>query len=107
MKRAPGLIPRADMARRIGRGAALLDRECPGWEAEVDPASIRVDEGESCVLGQLHGDYHEAIEALFSGSVAEAAQRGFDLARPGDLYATLGVLWRQQIDDRRQGKRRK
>jgi hypothetical protein len=104
MTRTAGLIPRAEMTRRVERGAILLDRECPGWENEVDPASLRMDEAENCVLGQIHGDYAGAIEALFSGSAVEAAGYGFELARTGDLYASLAIIWRQQIDNRKHDK---
>jgi hypothetical protein len=37
----------------VTRGAAFLDRQYPGWEWDVMPATINLRSDEDCVLGQL------------------------------------------------------
>jgi hypothetical protein len=42
---------------RVERGASFLDDADPGWYRRVDAASLELEHGTSCVLGQLHGDF--------------------------------------------------
>ena len=58
------MIARAEAEARVERGAALLDRERPGWQEDVDPFTLRIESCERCVLGQLYGDYTAGFSAL-------------------------------------------
>ncbi len=44
-------------ARRVARGAAYLDEVDPTWYRRVDPETLELSSGSSCVLGQLHGEF--------------------------------------------------
>lgn len=61
----------------VHRGAALLDRLRPGWEREVFPDSLRMDEVGECVLAQLFGGFQAGLDAL----QPEERRRPFGMAR--------------------------
>lgn len=43
----------AEMAHAAAaRGAAWLDKKCPGWELEINLADLDLGEGDRCILGQ-------------------------------------------------------
>jgi hypothetical protein len=48
----------------IGRSVRLLDRHLPGWEWEVDLATLEMRTPYRCVLGQLFGSYTHGKRAL-------------------------------------------
>lgn len=50
-------ISMEDARERVERGADFLDDADPGWYRRVDAASLELGSGDSCVLGQLHGDF--------------------------------------------------
>lgn len=54
---------------RAERGAALLDREEPGWADRINLSTFDLGDGCLCVLGQVYSRYAEGIKAL---ALAEA-----------------------------------
>lgn len=98
---------------RASAGASLLDAESPGWAERVDPTSLELGDGRSCVLGQLHGDYRRG---LFRSRVVAASSAPVRFASPVDLgfqasgaggpeserldYAFLTRAWREEIAQR-------
>lgn len=51
-----------DYARtRVRRGAAYLDDVDPEWYRQIDPETLELSSGSSCVLGQLHGDFRMGL----------------------------------------------
>src|SRR5215211_4856802 len=42
-------------AKRVVRGAALLDREAPGWERKIDLPTLDMSSTTACVVGQTVG----------------------------------------------------
>jgi hypothetical protein len=51
-------------AGRVARGAAFLDAVWPGWARNVDGDRLAMESCTECVLGQVRGDYHVAIDDL-------------------------------------------
>lgn len=47
--------------QRVQRGAAYLDDIDPTWYWQVDPMTLELSSGRSCVLGQLHGDFRRGL----------------------------------------------
>jgi hypothetical protein len=111
--------------RRAGRGAAYLDDADPGWHRRLDAGALSLDDGRSCVLGQLHGSFRAGLgrARLFNvGSAPRASLSpvayGFHCVRTGDEeaerrdYAFLNRAWlkevrrRQEEDARRRKQRR-
>jgi hypothetical protein len=78
-----------DYAARVRRGAALLDRFRPGWAREIDCDRLAMESCDSCILGQLWGDYmdgfRELVRPLDSRVLFSAANHGFAL------------FWREQM----------
>lgn len=50
-------ISPARAAKRVARGAAYLDDVDPTWYRAVDPDTLELSNGSSCILGQLHGEF--------------------------------------------------
>ncbi|MEM1116271.1 MAG: hypothetical protein AAF845_13205 [Bacteroidota bacterium] len=104
-----------DAARaRAARGAAILDAEDPGWANRVDAESLRLGDGQACVLGQLHGEYRRGLGRARVLDLSSAPSRfvspvdlGFQAV--GDLgkaaedldYALLTRAWRDIVRARR------
>lgn len=99
---------------RAARGAEILDAEDPGWADRVDAASLRLGDGQACVLGQLHGEYRRGLGRARVLDLSSAPRRfvspvdlGFQAV--GDLgeaaedldYALLTRAWREVVHARR------
>lgn len=61
---------------RVALGAALLDRECPGWRDRVWPRTLDMMAVDQCLLGQVHGDYFHGATLLGLDGTA-AREHGF------------------------------
>ena len=42
---------------RVQRGAEYLDEIDPGWHRRVNADTLELEDGQHCVLGQLHGEF--------------------------------------------------
>lgn len=101
-------IKQVAMHQAVEAGAALLDREQPGWAGRVDLVTLNLALCTECVLGQLFGDYHAARHRL-SGtndsvtSIQWAIEHGFTLmpGEPSVQWSRLRELWVEQIEARR------
>ena len=49
---------------RVAKGAAILDAKKPGWERQIDIASLQLADSCHCVLGQLYGHYFDGLDAI-------------------------------------------
>jgi hypothetical protein len=50
-------ITEAQVQARVHRGAEYLDEVDPGWHARVNAQALELEDGQHCVLGQLHGGF--------------------------------------------------
>jgi hypothetical protein len=50
-------ITEEKVRERVRRGAEYLDDMDPGWHRRVDADTLELEDGQHCVLGQLHGDF--------------------------------------------------
>lgn len=65
---------------RIRRGAKLLDKKVPGWDAKINTTRLNLSSATDCVLGQLFSvrgvtydfwsGYLRGLEELFGSSFA-------------------------------------
>lgn len=104
--------------KRVNRGAAYLDEVDPAWHERIDPETLELRSGESCVLGQLHGEFRLGLRRshLFHCSSAPRANLspisyGFFCAKDVSEelqerdYDYLNEAWRLAIwKRRRQGE---
>lgn len=112
------MLTNEEARARVAKGAAYLDTKWAEWFEHL--CTDRLDMGDpcNCVLGQMTGDYNEAIGKLWPqrrfltrligdtpGDKAEAlgfdvADSDFDLERRTD-YRRLQDAWIEAIADRR------
>jgi len=87
-------------------GATFLDVAQPGWAERINLRRLDLNSCESCVLGQLFGDFANGAEKVFAmrGSARFAAARecGLDGAHDGptDQYTALTAAWKREIAKR-------
>jgi len=114
---------------RVKRGAALLDRERPGWEKKMDISKFDIWHSDRCILGQvfMNGSsmpgYRKGLEelSLLDGPENEdreerAARYGFTISPDEDgetveaglwtnaLWEWLAMYWIREIEIRRHGR---
>ncbi len=55
------------LAKRVARGAALLDRVMPLWHLKIDLDRLDMDSNSNCIIGQLYGAFNVAETEEDSG----------------------------------------
>lgn len=55
----------------VREAAEALDEVRPRWRAEVDLGTLDMDDGSTCLLGQVFGNYDEGIEELQAHGVEQ------------------------------------
>ncbi len=98
---------------RVQRGADYLDEFDPGWHRRVDPQTLELSSGSSCILGQLHGDFRMGLSRSHLINLSSAPRAslspvsyGFqcvngvsDAAQEQD-YEHLNRAWREAVQQR-------
>ena len=77
------LVKTTTTTKRVQRGVALLDQECPGWRDQIRMGDLDMANTYNCVLGQVYGGYEQAVVAL-NHKIATRRQRerhGFTLPK--------------------------
>lgn len=95
-----------EQSHRVSMGVEYLDTRCPEWWRSIDLDTLELDNGSTCVLAQLYGDWVAGVEALgLDNPTAETL--GFVTLRPEwpDIMDTLATrqltpLWRAIIRER-------
>lgn len=88
--------------RAVSKGAALLDREQPGWSEVIDIAHLEMWHCRRCICGQIFGDLDAGL-GHFGFSELESELHGFDVRTAdceyfGDsAWMELGRCWREEI----------
>jgi hypothetical protein len=79
----------------VAAGGQYLDRLLPGWRRKVDPDVLDVSHVCGCPLGQIFGDYDDAVDVL-ELSDADAVRLGFK-PRGQQTYQRLTEAWRRLL----------
>lgn len=94
--------------KRVKRGAALLDKDLPGWFRKVDVHVLDVQDTARCVVGQCYGSWIDGTGRLGLRDGVEQSEHGFNLAWEEynsaweDAYVNeLNLLWVKEIEARR------
>lgn len=98
----------------VARGAALLDERCPDWDRYIQLINLDMGHTDTCVLGQVFGDYEHGEDLLYAGKnelerIISATRDGFNISTwvifmPWSInnkYAELDFYWRKAVLDRR------
>lgn len=93
----PAIPETADEA--VARGVAVLDQvRDDDWRSLIDLEDFNIASFNTCVLGQLYGDFGSGVEALFGPDCPSniAGAHGFDLTRN---YGTAGLQqeWLEEL----------
>ena len=84
----------------IDRGIALLDAKVPAWCTKMQLDHLDLKHRQSCVLGQVYGEFEDGERALGLGSenAWEAVEYGF-LLRFANMggYPYLTRRWKERI----------
>lgn len=92
--------PLDDLLERIESGAALLDRQSPGWFRRIDLARLDMKSCTFCILGQLYGSYGNGQRSLGIHYLGGPAAFGFD-GKHGHEFGALAECWRIYMEIRR------
>lgn len=86
---------------RVDAGAALLDREEPGWEDKIDLDTLKLHDPCRCVLGQVFGLYSTGARVL-DLNIDASSDHAFEVSEYGkDSYTGLTRAWKALIRARR------
>lgn len=102
-----------DARTRVERGADYLDEVDPAWYRRVDPDTLELASGSSCVLGQLHGDFRMGLSRSHLIDLSSAPRAslspvsygfqcvsGVDEADQDRDYAFLNQAWQEAVRKR-------
>ena len=92
-------------SREIGRGIRWLDKNYPGWYRSVDLETLKLENCQRCVLGQLDG-FIETVEsevcapAYTKAGIRWSSIHGFSIGM-GSLnrdWSNLTKQWKKAIE---------
>jgi hypothetical protein len=96
----------------VAKGAAWLDENRPGWEFKLDLAELNLSSAQTCVLGQIDGNFWESLSKMHRDGddgaqfeISWAAERGFfvitdEMDEATRAYNQLTDAWRDLIKHR-------
>jgi hypothetical protein len=112
-------ITEDEVQERVERGATYLDGVDPGWHRRVDAETLELEDGEHCVLGQLHGGFRLGLGRSHVLSLSSAPQaslspvaygfkcvEGVSEAWQARDYELLTAAWREAVRKRTVGDHR-
>jgi hypothetical protein len=89
-------------AQAVAKGAALLDREVPGWAEQIDLPTLNMSSCSRCILGQLYGEDEDEGEGYWTGmdqfrlSAFGSRRHGFS-SEFGRLDRELAEAWAAEV----------
>lgn len=92
---------RVNSERAVKRGVKWLDANVPNWRARIDVASLDLQFPCKCVLGQLDGNFYEAVWT-YRLERSEVSHLGFLAStRLGTTYRWLNAAWRRALKEKK------
>lgn len=91
------------LKRRVNRGAELLDEKYPDWHWKVMIGTLDMGNPGSCVLGQLYGNFYDAVPILKLSFNDSTYENGFslDTRERWNSWSALTRHWTRAIEQRR------
>ena len=94
------------LSGRVARGVALLNSKVPDWRDSVNPDTLNLSNGFSCVLAQLFGSYEIGLKKL-NLTAAQGRDHGFEVGSihrllplihgSGKMYEVLTAWWSREL----------
>lgn len=84
-----------DFSDEISRGMLLLDAFAPGWESQIDTAILRLEDGNSCILGQVLVQNRILAESLRLDPADLEVDRPFTPVHTSSNYAATNYRFMQ------------
>ncbi len=83
----------------VERGIEFLNENVPDWYKVIELESLDLLDGKACILGQLYGDYYDALDDLFPNDDDEVMpeELGFRAGHYGN-YELLTEAWKLALD---------
>ena len=81
-----------DFTEAVNRGAALLDRELPGWWRAIDTSALDLDDENHCVLGQSWSLYNDLKQLHMRVDTAKLKDN-WDAPANSNFQRLLSRLW--------------
>lgn len=96
-------------AKRVQRGATLLDEKKPGWWDGKDKPTINLEilnmeNRNMCVLGQCFGWYETGCDRLGIPAWSADFREGEPNAKDYGFLGTPETPWRREIERRREAR---
>lgn len=82
--------------QRVSAGAKFLDSVNYDWANKIDISSLEMYDGDSCIVGQLYGDYETGLSRLGISST-EAMSYGFEDESYEVTYTELTAAWKAYL----------
>ncbi len=64
-----------EMDAAVARGVKYLDKQHPGWFSKINLATLDLEAGTVCILGQCFGSFWTALETNLVNSKGERVNR--------------------------------
>lgn len=104
-------ITKHELMRRARIGAEYLDATRPGWAGEINLDELDMGSCWDCVIGQIFGDYSEAIDEFAPHDMdifdvtGWAKEHGFDVScllsiPPDEQLVVLNAAWAAEVERR-------
>jgi len=91
-----------------GLGAEYLDSYAPDWRDRVDEQRLTMSSGQSCILGQVFGDYEAGINQIYRARARDeeyvditSFSKGHGFIDNGACYLALDYAWQDELLKRR------
>lgn len=82
----------------VAAGVELLDNHRPDWRQEVNSDQLDVFDADTCILGQVFGDFGEGLTQLDLSILSiEVFRHGFNSINEKE-NTILNELWREEIN---------
>lgn len=88
------VVERTEEQVKAGNGAAWLDEHrTDNWRSLINADRLNIDDPCNCVLGQLYGNFYDAVRQLGIG-FQNTDRLGFD----GDRDFALTDAWKEELN---------
>lgn len=90
------MIAKLKIRHRVNKGIRLLNKEYPGWKSKIELSSLRLEDRNRCVLGQVYGGYDRGVQELGLG-IWSTVYHGFNIESIHGDWEPLQKAWERKL----------